>query len=322
MATSQIVVLLVALGGAREPSTRAMATAAQEALDPNALVLVREVPDATLASDARAMSIAEAVHADAVAVLTWPEADHHRAHVHVYAAKPSRWVDRDIEFRGVDAAEDRGKALGYAVATMVPLRREEPEPPHAPPPVVLPAPQPIAAPPPPVVVHERRFAVDLVGVASAGIGGSAGGFGGEASLRWSFARTLAVRLGGGLRIGEVPPANAASYVERFDGGFAWHPFITGGARPLAIGVRADFVGLLQTVTRPTVDDTTSRGSRWLAGGDALAEAEWAFVPEAGIVAGAGAEVAASATSVLVDDRSTATIPRVRILGELGLRAFF
>jgi hypothetical protein len=324
MGASPVVVLLVALGGAREPSTRSMAAAAQEALDPSALVLVREVPDATLASDARAVSLAEAVHADAVAVLTWPDADHHRAHVHVYSARPTRWVDRDIEFRGIDAAEERGKALGYAVAAMVLPRheagaREEPEPPPPPPPKREPTPPPPPPSPPP---RERRLALDVVGTGSAGIDGDAAGFGTEASARWTFYDPLSLRLGGGLRIGEVPAAQASMALGRFDGGLALRVVTLGHARPLTFGVRADAVLLYQVVSRPGPNSVTSSGTRWGPAGDALAEVAWRFVPEAAIVAAGGAEVASSRTQVLVDDRAAATIPRVRILGEFGIRALF
>ena len=322
MGASPVVVLLVALGGAREPSTRSMATAAQDALDPSTLVLVREVPDATLASDARAVSLADAVHADAVAVLTWPDADHHRAHVHVYAARPARWVDRDIEFRGIDAAEERGKALGYAVAAMVLPRHEPPvheEPPPPPPP---PKPEPPPPPPPPPPPRDRTLAIDVVGTGSAGVGGSAEGFGSEASARWRFFSPLSARIGGGLRIGDIPAAQASTALVRLDAGLALRAVSIGHARPLTIGLRADAVALYQLISRPAANNGTSSGSRWEPAVDGLLEIGWAFVPEAAIVAAGGAEVATSRTEVLVDNQPAATIPRVRILGEFGIRASF
>ena len=329
MSPSPVVVLLVALGGAREPSTRSMSMAAQEALDPSTLVLVREVPDATLASDARAVTLADAVHADAVAVLTWPEADHHRAHVHVYATHPPRWVDRDIEFRSVDAAEERGKALGYAVAAMVLPRRDAPEPapPPAPPPppAPKPSPTPLPLPPPPApppLPRERRLALDVVGTGSTGIGGYAGGFGTEASARWRFYSPFSARIGGGLRIGDIPAAQASTALVRADAGLALRVIAIGHTRPLDLGIRVDFVLLYELLSRPTSNSATSTGARLVPAGDALAEIGWTFVPGAALVAAGGAEVAASGTDVFVDDKLAGAIPRVRILGEFGIRAFF
>jgi hypothetical protein len=328
MASSSVVVLLVALGGAREPSTRAMASATQDALDPSAVVLVREVEEATLASDDRAAALADAVHADAIAVLTWPDADHRRAHVHVLARQASgapRWIDRDIAFRDVDAADERGKALGFAVASMVPLRR--PEASRDLPVVVAPTvrpPEREATPPPPPEPPRAapRGAVDLLVVASVGVGGDAGGFGSEAGARFFLGPRFAARVGGGLRIGDVPEARASSYVGRVEAGLAWRALATRGERPFAIGPRADVVLLYQELARPTSNDATSRGARWTPGGDVMLEATWTFVPGAALVVAGGAEVASSPTRVVVDDATTAEIPRLRILGQSGIWVFF
>jgi hypothetical protein len=314
-----------------------MAVATQDGLDPSAVVLVREVPDATLASDARAMSLAEVVHADAIAVLTWPDAEDRRAHVHVFAARPGRWIDRDIEFRGIDAPDERGKTLGYAVAAMVLPRPEAPpkEPPPTPepgpretargpvqsardlPPKPEPAPPP-ASPPP----RDATFSIDVVGTGSDGIGGSAGGFGSEASARWRFYGPLAARIGGGFRIGDVAGAQASSAVLRIDAGFAVRLVSLGRSRPVTIGLRADGVALYELLTRQETNGASSAGSRWQPAVDGMAELGWVFVPGAAFVAAGGAEVAMSRTRVLVDGAQAATIPRVRILGEFGIRASF
>ena len=307
-----VILILLATGRAVPAAMPGVDSAAEDALAPNAVVLVRHVTSAT---DAEALLMRDAAHADAVAVVSWPDATH--AHLHVLTGTSARWLERDLEFSDVDAPMERGRFVGFALGAMFPPR-------HAAPAAAPPAPSFIPGAPasPDVPKPDRRAAFDLVALASTGIGGYAGGVGSEGSVRLRVATSLEIRAGFGVRIGAIDPLHAQLTAYKLDAGAALRLWRENGARPLELVLRVDGIAMQEVLSRPIDGDAFSRGARWIAGMDALGEGDWAFVPEAAMVAAVGTEVVFGTTRVILDDIGRATIPKVRLVGELGVRVRF
>jgi hypothetical protein len=329
MSAPLIVVVLVAVGDAHDPSVVSMTTSAEEALGPDAIVVVRETPSTP--SDGDALALGGALHADALVEVSWPDADRRRALLHVHPSKDAAtWSDREIDFAPNDATPERGRTLGFAVASMIPA-------PSAPTtatttttsasPTVKSAAtpnegatssNPMHAEAPPTSDAAARVALEILGVASAGVGGNATAYGGEVGARFRIANDLALRIGGGVRFGTVPEATATSSTARIDAGIAWD-FAHAASRRFAFGVRVDAVVLRHALARTDRDE---QGVRWIPGVDAFLEAAWSFTSGGAVVLGVGPEVAFGTTHVVVGDATVESIPPVRLLATLGLRARF
>ena len=309
-----VIVVIVATGRATPAAMPAIDAAAEDALAPNAVVLVRHVEAAT---DPEALRMRDAASADAVAVVSWPDATH--AHLHVLPPASGRWLERDLTFSEVDAPAERGRFVGFALGAMIPPRRAEPRLPFDAPVAAAPheSPASVAVP-----TAERRAAFDLVAIASTGIGGYAGGYGSEGSLRFRVVDRVEIRAGFGARIGSIDPLHVQVTSLKIDAGAGFRVWRSEGARPLQVALRVDGIALQESLSRPIGVDAFSRGARWVAGVDGLVEGGWAFVPEAALVVALGTEVVFGTTRVVLDDVGRASIPKVRLVGELGVRVRF
>jgi hypothetical protein len=301
-----IVLVLVALGEAADPSTQALASAAEEGLGSGAIVVVREAPTETLEAHSSSEQTAELLHADAVATIAWTDSTH--AHVSVFSEQDHSWQDRSVAFAAADAPIDRGHQLGFGIAAMVPpvvaKRTETITPPLAPA-----TEQPI----PPAV--EPRIALDLVGAAASG---AAGGFGGDLSGRWRIWKNLWVRGGVGARFGNVSDAQASFYDVRFDCGLALKLV---SLAPLDIGARADFVVTSIALSRDA-SNVNASGARTVPGADLLIEVAFGLSKNVAVIAAAGAQVDFGSTDIIVDGNSVARATPLRAVGEIGLRVRF
>jgi len=111
-------IVLVAAGAAGDPTTVAMKGATRDALG-GALVEVREARGAAPDDDA-ALATETSAHADAVVELGWTDPRHRQATLRVHIASAGRWIERVIAFRPSDAPTEKGRTLGFAVASMLP----------------------------------------------------------------------------------------------------------------------------------------------------------------------------------------------------------
>jgi hypothetical protein len=121
MADAATLIVLVAAAEATDPTTHAMARATKDALGPAARVVVRETPGDP--GDAEAIAAERAENADAVVELSWiasREGRHRQASVRMHLRNSGRWVDRWITFRPTDADAERGRTLGFAIASILP----------------------------------------------------------------------------------------------------------------------------------------------------------------------------------------------------------
>src|SRR5438105_4145093 len=117
MTAGALLVILVAAGEARAPATAAMEAAAAEVVGEQGGVRVLEL---AALGDAEALRVERAQAARVVVSLAWRDARQVNAHLRLHAARTDRWVDRDLAFADADTLPERGRALGFAMATMLP----------------------------------------------------------------------------------------------------------------------------------------------------------------------------------------------------------
>lgn len=320
-----IIVVLIAAADARVDAVEAMTRTTEEALGPESIVVSREV--SAMPDDAGAIAVGDALHASVVVEVTWPDPDRHRAHVHLHASSSS-WTDRDLVFVAGDAEVERGRTLGFALASMIPAPPPNVEPP--PPPTVIsttraPAPQVDAKTTTGAAIdrdRRSRFSIEAVALASAGVGGRATAFGGELAARLRLAPRIGFRLGGGARVGDVPGASATTTIYRVDAGLFFELFGAEAQRPFALGARIDVVALRHELAHTGDDGVVAHEGRFIPGMDAVIEGSWSLGAETSVVFGTGVEVAFGTTRVVVHDSTASSIPPLRLIAELGLRAKF
>ena len=321
------VVILVAAGKATDPATIAIERAAGEALGRGARVYVREAVAAP--TDGEAIAIEEESPQTAVAEVTWGDAGHRAALLRVHVRGEPRWLDRTIGFGPADVDPERGRTIGFALASMLPDTRAagEPSPEPAantPPPVVV----PIAPSPAPDLAEEpqrttSRYALDVLGVGAASFGADMATAGGGAAFDARLVPWVSVRVGGAVRAGKVVSAQARALELLAWAGVALHPWPSSPSRFFTASLRADYVLMNQMLTHysATGADLSTR-ARALSGVDVLVEGEWRLGEAADILTGAGVEDRLATTHVDLDGTRVATVPPLSGVAEAGVRLRF
>ncbi len=311
MIAALIVVVLVAAAEAQSAQTGEATHALEAALEPGSVVLVRAstvVPD-----DVDLSAIAASARADAAAAITWTEGDGQRAHLRVQRATSTEAVTRDIEFKPSDAPAERGKTLGFAIASMLPSLVERPAAPVVAVEVAtrkeLPA--PLASP------TELRWAVDLALATTLGLGGDAGGVGGAVALGRELTPAIDARAVMAITRGAVSDAQASLTMLRPRAGVGLTVLRSGR---FAGRVRLEAGPWLHLVNRSGSGRAT--GSRWLFGGETAAEIAWTLAPRVALTFDVGLDVAFGTTRVIVGAEERASIPPVRVVGDAGARLLF
>jgi hypothetical protein len=318
-----VLAIVVATQNVDDQATEAMRATAAEAIGGEDSVVVREVE---VPSDAESLRIERTVHARNVALVVWLDTVHTRARVRVHVADTGRWTERSIAFSPVDTPVERGRALGFAVTSMLPEEALSARPhravPRPPPPV-----PPETTPP----TEDLPTALRLGVIGSTGLDGPAGGIGGSLAGEFFISRELSLRVGFGMRRGDI--SSFGSDLVIYGGlGAAFWPLPPGRDRRLAVGVRVDGLALdhLLSDTRSAALGSRSQ-SKWLPGIDILGEAGWRLAGALEIVASLGLEVAFGSTPLqlryqpdvgdpfLVDFRK---LPLFRGVVETGIRLSF
>jgi hypothetical protein len=352
-------IVLVIAQQANDPSTLALERAARRALGREAVLRIEQ-----LASDPQDdESEARAANADGVVELSW-SADHTKARVHCYLRRDARWVDREISFgTGTAGAEreavERGRLLGFAIATMFAEEQAEvsaaPAPAEqelAPKPTPKPTPQAKPKAPKPSAPSEPRtdradssapdgtdgtddtdagaatsrssrapaMSVEFAGIASSGIEGTAAALGATAGMRRAFVGPLWGRLFISGRSGNIPRAQTSTRTAMFGGGLAL-AFVP--TQRFELGLRLDAFASYFDATHLSEDDTTpDRRSRWVAGADTLLEGGVHLGGGTGLFLGAGLEAVLGRTEVYTHGTRVAVVPPFRAVAEFGLRTRF
>lgn len=328
--SAALVVLVIGSGHAQTVSS-AFEAAARGVLGAGARIEVIQLD--TLPSDDETVARARGI--DGVVELIWTK-DGTQTKVRCYVSKEQRWVDREISFGGAEATSarevsERGRLLGYAVATMF-TDEDEPTPPasasdRATPPAPSAA-QPTARALPPALTEPvteqaslARRAFEFSGVASSGLGGTASGLGAGAGVRASLGGVFSARVFFAGREGNIAHAQASTRDARLGAGLAIA--VPLARRRLELGLRSDgFVSYFDATHFSEDDELPDRRSRWLPGADLVAEAGFRFAGNAGIFAGLGVEAVLGRTDLYTHGQHVAVVPVLRAVGELGFRIGF
>ncbi len=301
-----------------------MVTSARAVLGASAGVelVTSDVVDDTLATREGA-----ARHATLVVEL---HAQGNTIHVRALVVAESRFADRDLGFSDRDRPEERGRTLGFAVASMMPVVILPPNgPPDVPPDRGNDGhgpgdPPPHGREPEPLPPPARRWwgAIEASGTMAFALGGAGTGFGA------AIAGTLQPRAPWGIRVvlsprfGEIPDAQATTITVVTGAGLSLQ---LGAPRPwtFGFGARLDVLAGFVRVTHFSADDTEpDHQSRWLPGFDAAIEGTLRMTPSLSLVLAAGIEGFFGATDVYVRGQRVATMSPLRAVGELGFRARF
>jgi hypothetical protein len=278
----------------------------------------RSAGDGVLEEEARSRE------ATLLCVVAWSDGLR-RATLHFYRPRERRWSDREIRFDPNDAGAERGRTLGFAIASIVPDGAIRPAdeapavPPPSPPPRERPSHPSVGGP---SFSTYARPALELTGNATVAIGGSGGGFGGGLAARFGLSRAIAVRVGLGARVAELHAAQATSRNYAGSVGIAWSRPLTAAGR-VRVGGRVDACIFAQQVVHLSSDDPAPDGRvRVLPGAVAAVEGAWQLADQAALVAAFGPEIAFGGTDVVVRGRQVAELVPVRLFGEAGLRVSF
>jgi hypothetical protein len=339
MSATIVVGILVAVGEAHAPGTTALLAAAADALGPGASFVVE---DTVTPSDSDALTAEDRLHAAAVVELAWSNAAGPTAGIRIHVAHVDRWIERRITFLPGDTQAERGRTIGFAVASMLlseteflspaeppvntprektPRRRDPPESPDA---AVPPGPgapttidttatEPIAPP------SAQPWAIDLTAVGSVGLGGPASGIGGATHVEFSVLETIWLRAGGGVRTGGVPGQEGTDLVTWGTIGAAWRPLFPTGVGQLGTAVRLDGGTLFHYLSHRVADGQIEHKGRVVPGAVLMVEELWRFRPSLDVFFALGSEVAFGWTEVSVLGQLVTTIPPIRGMAELGVR---
>jgi len=282
-------------------------------------------------------SVAKAPDADGVVELSF-SAEGRMARLHCYLAREKRWLEREISFGdrpGSARSEisERGRLLGFAVATMFASDADEathePEPPvlapvKAPPSVATPKAgvQPDTAAQPRTPPDRRaRHVAEFAAVMSTGLEGTASGLGASAGFRLGLTGPLWARLFIAGRSGNIPEAQASTRTALMGGGVAF-AFLPDSAS-FELGARLDLFASYFDASHLSEDDVApDRQSRWLGGADIVAEGGWRVTRNAGVFLGAGLEGTLGRTEIYTHHQRVAVVPPFRATAELGFRTRF
>ena len=324
------VVVLVAAGGAAEPTTLAIERAASAGLGRAARVVVREAMGAP--TDGEALALESEANEGAVVEVNWSDRGHRVATLRVHLAGRRRWMDRTIGFGAADADSERGRTIGLALASMFP----DPDPVQAPP-VEAPATQEIAARPaahaltavetvekasPEVPSADVRYALDVFGIGAAGLGGNVQAAGGGGALETFLTPRFAVRVGGAVRAGGLDGVAARTTTLLATVGVELHAWPTTPSRVLGASLRADYVLMNQSVTHYSASGDLSTMARALSGVDAVIEVEGRLGPKVDLLVGAGIEEMLATTYVDMNGARVGTFPPLSAIAQGGLRLRF
>jgi hypothetical protein len=315
---SEPLVFVILLGANADPSTDGLMASVRRALGPEAIVLTDTSNPQT---DAEVLAIGERVRARALARVSWADDSRQVARLHVRVAPATEWEHDELRFLPQDAASEKGRTLGYTLASMV--QRIEHK--HADEPASAGTPPKPSLTASPSGADARSSSstpnitpdVDVFAFGSSAIGGGATSLGGGGGVRWWPFSRVGLRGAAGARVGTIADADAATTTLFAAAGPSYR--IPVGTM-LELGARADFVLLQHSATRHRIPETTR--ARWLGAVDLLIEASWSLGPRAGLVAAAGTELAFGTTAVNVGGTPVADIPSVRALAELGARFRF
>jgi hypothetical protein len=306
-----LILVFVASADADGPVVAAMVHALERALG-EARVTIQGTGQAA-AGPAGLAEAARGADAAAAVSITLRDGTAPRAAVTVHVLASGDTHDQTLTFEPSDPPGERGRAIGFLIASYLlpaPARAE---------PVVASAPAARGASP----AQATRWALEAFGAGGLVFGGAGTGLGGGLALRTHLTGRWGLRLSGRALAGSVDAARASSLnLALAAGGFRALLGQPGSARP-SLALRGEALLLRESLTHFSPGDPTpvQRG-RWLSGAAVTFELEWPFAPAAAVHLGLGLELELGRTDVFVGGVEVAHLGPVRGVGEAGFRARF
>jgi len=344
MSAAAVLVIVIAAGEVRSATTQTLLATASAALPPEITLRVAPVADP---SEADVVQIERDLAAGAVVAVSWRAvATGARASLRLHVARSDHWTVRAIDFSPADSASERGRTLGFAIASMWPenvastTSTERPPPAAAPgsrtsPAMTTPAHEPSEAPASPAgqeavvaLPPPSPMAVGIGAIGSTGLGGTAAGVGGNVEVIWRRFDSVWLRAGLALRVGPLPDLPGDDWLALLALGGEWWPHALAVGRRWRFGVRADLLGLGHVVHRTASMASESTPAetqvRLLPGIDAAVRSTLRLSPRLDLTFGVAIELAAGGTDLRVgESRMTrATLAPARGVADLGLRLSF
>lgn len=337
---SVVLIFVLVADPTSESAASAIAASTADARDDKTSVQLERV--SMLPSDAEALRRGVDVGAEDVFEVSWPGADRAVAHVHAHLRTKPAWVDRELAFEAKSPSWERGRAVGLAIASMLPdappaelpaPTAVEAAPPTEPaPPVAIPA---LAAAPAPIAVTPEIQApkptVDVaptkplarpayaLGLAfewmppAAAVGATSGG-----------ALDFAARLGDRIEARAAVRARLSSIAAiatrtaqlEAGGGIAATIFATSAVR---FEVGAELRLARASATRTNDIGVTESAARFTPVGAISIGASFPLSASLAAFFGVGGEVPFGQTTITINGESEAELPRFSVVGDAGAR---
>jgi hypothetical protein len=300
LAATALLVIWVSAAELSSPGTQALVHTARDALGPT-----MEVRVAAAAEGARP---GPSTPTTGVVELSWESES--GARLHCYVPASGRWVDRSVTFGNDDPPVERGRTLGFLVASIF---VEEPRRERA-----IPAPKPPSPPVAPKARSTRAGAAAAMTVVGPGDGTS---FGGRVVLDYRVLSSLRVGVAGEARFGTLPSAQATSRLLGVGGQVTWEAWQPEAHSYVGPSVTAYAAELRITHLSPEGPVAASK-SHWfpavqpvLGGGIGIGAASAAYVE-------VGAEIVTGRTTIEVEGERRARTAYVTPTARIGLRTEF
>jgi len=309
--TAPLVLVLTLAGGPADSREEALKRAVRRTLGPAATVLVDTVP--TFPHDTEALALGTRVSATAVVEVSWRDDGH--AWLHVNVSDHAEWFDRDLALEATAAPDERGRAVGFTIGTIVLMAMATPPPqlsaPPPPPPPVARRPPADVAPPSPVSTRRTELAVVAIWTPTPGALPRAGA---AADVQLPLWDRLALDLGATTTVGHVAEADADSWM------------LLGCAGPLARAVlrrpfELDAVAAACVMREAYSRLGLTRANVAAAGKGSASGVVW-VTPAVGVTLTADVTSIFAAAPIVVGTTQVAERPSVWLSVGLGARARF
>jgi hypothetical protein len=301
------------------PGTAAMTNATHDALGPESEVRA----EAALEGDA--MSFAKAEHASGVVRVSWDSDDHRRARVLCYLPGLERVIDREVVFAASDPELERGRTLGFLVASIFidagvvapPADALDPSRPTG----ATPAKESFESKPLEGAASSSRWAI---GAAAQLAGpGTPTGFGAWLGLERSLGK-LPFWLGGSFqaRFGTVAEAQASSRFLALGLHATWL-FLQPSVRSW-VGVRGGASLAQLSIARLSDSDAAEpeRRSRFLGAFELMLHTGYDFTPGSALAVDVGGELLSGKTRIFLRQREVAKWPLLVPTLRVGVNSTF
>lgn len=319
MKASALVVIWTLASELSSPATTAMTGAASEALGPDMELRVEAAPDP------EGVRLADVGNASAVVRLTWDEAEHRRARVVCFSRRSQRWIDREVVFEATDPDRERGRTLGFLLASMV-LHAADAEPTNVGTEFVDEDTAAGAVPrsssePSSFEEPDEASASSLAATAELTSAGAASGYGFWFGVeRAVVGRELWVGGGAHARFGSLVEAQASSRLLGLGVHMTWLPVRSGS---LVLGARVG-CSLAQLSAKRWAGSGSGEESqdRVLPSGEVLGVLGFRLAPRSYFSAQLGGEFLSGVTVISVRGEDRATWPWAALLTRVGVETAF